>query len=85
LAVDVFPGVTIRDWTSTRKKYKIFFTLEDSMHTIRQSGNLWTVGFSAGGERWLPIRDFPATEEREALEMVSFLNGGEMPRWWRPL
>jgi hypothetical protein len=68
-----------------KKNIKNFQTEgEKIMHTLRKSEDLWTVGFSAGGERWLPIRDFPLTEEREALEMVSFLNGGEMPRWWRP-
>ena len=56
------------------------------MHTMWKSGNLWVVGFYPTGEDdWMPIRDFPLSEEREALEMVSFLNGGEMPRWWRPV
>jgi hypothetical protein len=53
------------------------------MHAIRKSEDgLWTVGFWEYTRcDWNPIRDF--NDEREALEMVSFLNGGEMPRWWR--
>jgi hypothetical protein len=54
------------------------------MHTLRRSSRdqLWTVGFeSVNDGKWVAIDDFP--DKQQAIELVSFLNGGEMPRWWR--
>ena len=41
---------------------------------IKSDTNLWTVGFYKPDGDWEPQKDFPT--EREAMEVVHYLNGG---------
>jgi hypothetical protein len=52
------------------------------MYTIRRSEDLWTVGIDTGDDQvdvWLPLYDCGTAVE--AMELISFLNGGERPAW----